>query len=201
MGGVKASNYFMPANTLSEKGPGGGGWIHMNKFCQVTDRQDNIWGQGNIFAIGDCNYGCIGGPADWDAGKGLRPMPKISYPAEEQAVQVSRSIAVLDKQKFGNTGCTDACCIRSKMVPTWWIWGSGMFITSLGPHDAIFVFAANHNKGSGYIGLWGWLGAIQKELVETTKIDECKDNFLGTWIWHYVHHTPIQLWGKGPFFP
>merc|ERR1712241_970749 len=117
--GVKASNYFMPASTLSEKGPGGGGWIHMNKFLQVTDRQDNIWGQGNIFAVGDCNYGCIGSPADWDAGKGMRPMPKISYPAEEQAVQVCRSIAVLDKQKYGNTGCTDACCIRSKMVPTW----------------------------------------------------------------------------------
>ena len=27
--GVKASNYFMPKDTLSEKGPGGGGWILM----------------------------------------------------------------------------------------------------------------------------------------------------------------------------
>lgn len=27
--GVKASNYFMPRDTLSEKGPGGGGWILM----------------------------------------------------------------------------------------------------------------------------------------------------------------------------
>lgn len=27
--GVKASNYFMPKETLSEKGPGGGGWILM----------------------------------------------------------------------------------------------------------------------------------------------------------------------------
>ena len=29
---VKSSNYFMPKETLSEKGPGGGGWIIMNKY-------------------------------------------------------------------------------------------------------------------------------------------------------------------------
>ena len=33
--GVKASNYFMPAETLSDKGPGGGGWIHFNKHLQA----------------------------------------------------------------------------------------------------------------------------------------------------------------------
>lgn len=37
--GVKASNYFMPKETLSEKGPGGGGWILMapwiRKRCEV----------------------------------------------------------------------------------------------------------------------------------------------------------------------
>jgi len=36
--GVKASNYFMPQETLSEKGPGGGGWILMNKTLAVTTR-------------------------------------------------------------------------------------------------------------------------------------------------------------------
>merc|ERR1712137_1533777 len=35
--GVKASNYFMPAETLSDKGPGGGGWIHFNKYMQVQE--------------------------------------------------------------------------------------------------------------------------------------------------------------------
>merc|ERR1719162_531959 len=36
--GVKASNYFMPKETLSDKGPGGGGWIHMNKYMQVIEK-------------------------------------------------------------------------------------------------------------------------------------------------------------------
>merc|ERR1711966_587801 len=30
--GVKASNYFMPKETLSDKGPGGGGWIHLQQL-------------------------------------------------------------------------------------------------------------------------------------------------------------------------
>jgi len=36
--GVKASNYFMPRETLSDKGPGGGGWILINKKLQVAPR-------------------------------------------------------------------------------------------------------------------------------------------------------------------
>jgi len=198
--GVKASNHFMPKNTLSEKGPGGGGWILMNKFLQVIDREDKIWGNGNIFAVGDCNYGCIGSPADWDKGQGLRPMPKISYPGEEQATQVCKSIVVLDKKKHGSQKCCDPCCYPSKLTPTWWIWGAGMFATSLGPHDAVFVAGANHEKGSGLACVWGWPCALQKEIIETSKVAECKDHWIGIWIWHYVHHTPIQLWGAGPWF-
>merc|ERR1712205_84861 len=77
--GVKASNYFMPKNTLSEKGPGGGGWIHFNKHMQVTLKPEEggqVWGDGTVFAVGDCNYGCIGSPGNWE----LPPIPKISYP-------------------------------------------------------------------------------------------------------------------------
>ena len=39
--GVKASNYFMPKETLSEKGPGGGGWILMaaSSACSVQSRE------------------------------------------------------------------------------------------------------------------------------------------------------------------
>ena len=39
-----------------------------------------------------------------------------------------------------------------------------MFATSLGPHDACFVLAANDKKGSGYMVNWYWPAAIQKEL-------------------------------------
>ena len=36
--GVKDSNCYMPRKTLSEKGPGGNGWIIMNKYLQVETR-------------------------------------------------------------------------------------------------------------------------------------------------------------------
>merc|ERR1712151_685482 len=77
--GVKASNYFMPPETLSDKGPGGGGWIYINKKLQVTNAAGEVWGKGVVFAVGDCNYGCVGSPAHWE----LHPIPKISYPSEE----------------------------------------------------------------------------------------------------------------------
>merc|ERR1712241_1363719 len=80
---------------------------------------------------------------------------------------------------------------------TWWPWGAGMFATSLGPHKACFVLGANENKGSGYMVNWGLPAALQKEIIETTKINECKDVFIGKWIWHFVHHTPVHLWGRG----
>merc|ERR1719267_261758 len=62
--------------------------------------------------------------------------------------------------------------------------------TSLGPEDACFVLAANENKGSGYLVNWSVPAAIQKELIESTKVDECKDNVMGKLVWHFVHHTP-----------
>merc|ERR1711862_359903 len=86
---------------------------------------------------------------------------------------------------------------KKKLKETWWPWGAGMFATSLGPHDACFVMAANEEKGSGYMVNWWILAALQKEIIETTKIDECKDRWIGFLIWHFVHHTPCHLWGRG----
>jgi len=187
--GVKASNYFMPKDTLSDKGPGGGGWIYINKHLQVTDKDLKVWGDGSCFAVGDCNFGCIGAPPNFE----LPPIPKISYPAEEQALHVVKNIKILDAQRNGGP--------TKELNKTWWPWGAGMFATSLGPHDACFVLAANDKKGSGYMVNWYWPAAIQKELIETTKIDECKDNLIGTLIWYFVHHTPVNCWGRGPFVP
>merc|ERR1712045_141311 len=81
--GVKASNYFMPKEVLSDKGPGGGGWIHFNKYMQVVKKPTEgggVWGDGSVFAVGDCNLGCIGDPPNFE----MPPIPKISYPGEEQ---------------------------------------------------------------------------------------------------------------------
>eukprot|EP00397_Hematodinium_sp_SG-2012_P021623 GEMP01022350.1.p1 GENE.GEMP01022350.1~~GEMP01022350.1.p1 ORF type:complete len:459 (+),score=103.00 GEMP01022350.1:146-1522(+) len=199
--GVKASSHFMPKDTLSDKGPGGGGWIYMNKHLQVTTKTGELLGDGSIYAVGDCNYGCIGSPDDWKSGKGMYPIPKISYPAEEQALHAVRNIKIQDAQKYGAGGCCGSLCVPKNLKETWWPWGAGMFATSLGTHDACFVAGANHNKGSGLMCVWGWPCAIQKELIETSKVDESKNNFIGWAIWHFVHHTPIQLWGKGPFNP
>jgi hypothetical protein len=38
--------------------------------------------------------------------------------------------------------------------------------------------------------LWGKPSVIQKELIESTKVSECKGG-LGEWLWHFVHHTPF----------
>jgi len=189
--GVKASSYFMPKETLSEKGPGGGGWIHFNKNLQVTTRDGTIWGNGDIFAVGDCNLGCIGAPPDFK--DGMWPIPKISYPGEEQALHALKNVERIDYNRYHK-----GCC-QKKLVETWWPWGAGMFATSLGPHDACFVMAANHHKGSGYMVNWWIFAALQKEFIETTKVDECKDRPIGKWIWHFVHHTPCHLWGDGPW--
>merc|ERR1712203_531880 len=104
--GVKASNYFMPKEVLSDKGPGGGGWIHFNKYMQVVKKPTEgvgVWGDGTVYAVGDCNLGCIGEPPN-----------------------------------FG------------------------------------------------------------KEIIETTKINECKNGLIGILIWHFVHHTPVNLFARGP---
>ena len=79
--GVKASNYFMPSETLSDKGPGGGGWIYINKKLQVTDKNGKLFGNGCIWAVGDCNFGeyayaCLfvfGGVVVWVC-KGKEPL-------------------------------------------------------------------------------------------------------------------------------
>merc|ERR1711920_836229 len=151
--GVKASNFFMPPETLSDKGPGGGGWIHFNKYMQVCTKvagglNGPVWADGTAFAVGDCNYGCIGAPPNWE----MPPVPKISYPGEEQALHAVVNIKKMYKGK-------------TALQPTWWPWGAGMFATSLGPHDACFVLAANENKGSGYMVNWWIPAALQKEII------------------------------------
>merc|ERR1711987_10092 len=110
-------------------------------------------------------------------------------------------MGILDRQRFGGCAWSSLCGMGSTMRPTGWPWGAGMFATSLGPHDACFVVAANENKGSGYMVNWWLPAAIQKEIIETTKVDEMKDNCIGVMIWHFVHHTPCNCFGRGPCCP
>jgi len=284
--GVKASNHYLSKELLSDKGPGGGGWIHVNKKLQVTKKpkkiglgeepEGELWADGCIYAVGDCNYGCIGSPPKYKAVVGgkeynvafaygkhnsvdeaykkpnevfsfidipnesapegtkgfkffmdasgnlkaekegdatsftllnqkveikklentgwvMPPCAKISYPGEEQALHACNNIEIMDHNKKHGSS--------KPLQDTWWPWGAGMFATSLGPHDACFVVAANEISGSGYMVNWWLPAAIQKEIIETTKVNECKNGWIGVCIWHFVHHTPVNLFGRGPFRP
>jgi hypothetical protein len=202
--GVKASNYFMPKETLSEKGPGGGGWILMNMELAVKTRDNKIWGadhkgQPRIFAVGDCNYSCVEEPGKPPNQWPIPPMPKISYPGEEEAVIACGNLEKVDKIVFHNA--KEDCCGKPIALHNMhWPWGAGMFATSLGPDDACFVAGANWEKNSGYMVTWASVAAVQKEIIEATITDEAQYGLIGRLIWHFVHHTPVHLWGGGPIW-
>jgi len=200
--GVKASNYFMPPETLSKGGPGGGKWINIDATLSVATNDGESWGAdddgyGRIYAVGDCNAGGIANPGaapgDWP----VPPIPKISYPGEEEALIACKNIVKIDKLVYKNE-TTDLFGQELKPHSMHWPWGAGMFATSLGPNDACFVLGANWEKGSGYTVVWGAPCAVQKEIIEASKVDECKNGMVGRIIWHFVHHTPVHLFGGGP---
>eukprot|EP00429_Kryptoperidinium_foliaceum_P012755 CAMPEP_0176036974 /NCGR_PEP_ID=MMETSP0120_2-20121206/18314_1 /TAXON_ID=160619 /ORGANISM="Kryptoperidinium foliaceum, Strain CCMP 1326" /LENGTH=479 /DNA_ID=CAMNT_0017370361 /DNA_START=50 /DNA_END=1490 /DNA_ORIENTATION=+ len=196
--GVKAANYFMPADTLSEKGPGGGGWILMDMTLAVKTRDGRVWsadenGCPRIWAIGDCNYACVEGPGkmdDWP----IPPMPKISYPSEEEAIIAVKNLEKVDKMVFQGRK-TDTFGNPLKLATMHWPWGAGMFATSLGPHDACFVAGASWKKNSGLMCVWGSPCAVQKEIIEASKVNECAYGLVGRLIWYFVHHTPVTFSG------
>ena len=45
------------------------------------------------FLVGDCNLSCIGNPPSF----GMHPVPKISYPGEEQALHAVHNMNLLEK--------------------------------------------------------------------------------------------------------
>jgi len=202
--GVKASNYFMPKDTLTEKGPGGGGWILMDMKLGVKTRDGKKWGADDkgysrIYAIGDCNYSCVEEqgkkPDDWP----IPPLPKISYPGEEEAVIACSNIDKVDKLVYRNI-TKDSLGNPLQLNDMHWPWGAGMFATSLGPRDACFVAGANWVKNSGLMCVWGSPCAVQKWFIEWSKVDECAFGVIGRLIWHFVHHTPVHLFGGGPLW-
>jgi NADH dehydrogenase FAD-containing subunit len=159
--GFKASCWFMPIETMTQysgteddhvekdmrkKGPAGGGWIRTDIKLQVLTQNgkgENVvyapddMGYSRIFAVGDCNM-----LAD------LKPIPKISYPGEEQAAVACRQIEVIDSCFYDKKSVGWSfkpkqwpimpCYGEYKLTEFWWPWGSGMFATSLGVNDACF---------------------------------------------------------------
>jgi len=201
--GVKASNYFMPKETLSDKGPGGGGWILMGMKLEVTTKDGKVWGADEkgyprVYAVGDCNFGCVETPGKPPDEWAIPPIPKISYPGEEEAIIACANIHRTEALMKGETQFM--CGGDIKLADMHWPWGAGMFATSLGPMDACFVAGASWKKNSGVMCVWGGPCSVQKEIIEASKTDECAYGVVGRLIWHFVHHTPIHMWGKGPLF-
>lgn len=206
--GVKASNYFMPDETLSDFGPGGGKWILMDLTLAVKKKTDQSkWsvdpkGYARVYAVGDCNYGCVEPPPGTKLPPGewpIPPIPKISYPGEEEAIIALKNVEKTDHLVFGSK-TTDCFGGKLEISDMHWPWGAGMFATSLGPDKACFVMGANWEKNSGYTCVYGSLCAVQKEFIEQSKTNECRMGICGRLIWHFVHHTPLHLWGGGPRF-
>mmetsp|Transcript_107503 Transcript_107503/g.167939 ORF Transcript_107503/g.167939 Transcript_107503/m.167939 type:complete len:181 (-) Transcript_107503:11-553(-) len=176
----------------------------MDSNLAVKNRDGGVWsidhvGLPRVFAVGDCNYPCIEErgkpPQEWL----MPPIPKTVYPGEEEAVIACTNICKVDKLVF-------ECQVRDdhgnnlRLHNAHWPWGAGMWSISLGPHDACFVMGASWVKHSGCTPVWGSLSALQKLLIEVTKVNECAYGSIGRAIWHLVHHTPIHLFGGGPFW-
>lgn len=204
LSGVKHSNYFMPPNTLSDKGPGGGGWILINEYLQVVTKTNKVWGDTPVvYAVGDCNMGFVlkeGTDSDYV----IPHVPKTGYPAEQQAIHACCTIKALDTLWYhGQAHCCclpvpNACALK-RAFATWYPWGAGIFAISLGPKDGCFVVDATEQKNSGKVRHRGMLAAAQKELIETTKVAQCQGGHrFSQMLWYTIHHWPMNVWGRGP---
>merc|ERR1712203_746009 len=71
------------------------------------------------------------------------PEPALAFCILSTLMQAYHACINVERMQKAKAGSGSA-----KLLDTWWPWGAGMFATSLGPHDACFVVAANENKGS-----------------------------------------------------
>lgn len=195
--GVKAGNYFMPKCTLTSfnpckadcletdrkrLGPGGGGWIRVNRKLQVlrveSDGSEVPFGDGSVFAVGDCNL-C----------SELPMIPKLCFPTEQQAYNASHNVRVA--AGFTKSWRESLFGYPGELVDTWTPWGAGFYAVSLGPYDGCFVLGAVAGAHPGYMALWGRPVVLQKKMIEMTKVDEYRRGVVGRSIWYMVHRVPL----------
>lgn len=145
--GVKASTDYMPKQTLSEKGPGGGGWIYFNMKGQVTTADGELLANGRIFVVGDCDYGAVQGPGAMPDSWPIPPQPKSLEWAQRKASLVCENI-------FAMEGCGVMRDFNAH--------GKGYTIDiTLGRNDGVIVTGVTHKKGSGYVSSRGQTAASQ----------------------------------------
>ncbi|CAJ1397633.1 unnamed protein product [Effrenium voratum] len=187
LSGAKHSNYFVGEEVWSNRGPGGGGWILVNKYLQVVTKSGDRWGEGVVFAVGDCVFGGVGEAPKWE----IPPVPKTGFPAEQQAIHACRNIKALDRKWFARrclcVPWQHTCGPRS-LRPSWFPWAASVFAISLGPQDGVVICGASE-KGAGRIFCRGKLASALKEVIEATKVASSRHEFgLSRILWHYIHH-------------
>lgn len=67
-------------------------WACSVQYPRKPSLGGGVWADGTIYAVGDCNYGCIGEPGKWE----MPPVPKISYPGEEQAYHACLNVMKME---------------------------------------------------------------------------------------------------------
>eukprot|EP00929_Paragymnodinium_shiwhaense_P118143 TRINITY_DN8987_c2_g1_i1.p1 TRINITY_DN8987_c2_g1~~TRINITY_DN8987_c2_g1_i1.p1 ORF type:complete len:504 (+),score=99.58 TRINITY_DN8987_c2_g1_i1:120-1631(+) len=207
LSGVRHSNTFMPKDTLSDRGPGGGGWILVNKFLQVTTKEKQPWANGTVFAVGDCNMfvDMATGRSKQDAQEVIPPVPKTGYPAELQAVHACRNIRALDHKWYeGQAYCFSCIPVPGSLTlqglrATWYPWGAGVFVIPLGPNDGCVIVGATEAKDSGSMHFSGKKAASIRNLIESTKMQQCRGiRRASNLLWQLIEQWPINICGRGP---
>ena len=114
-------------------------------------RADSFWGEGTLPPTNIHLCDLFGGTlcnlfAMWAGGH----PPKIS-PGRPFGLKKRQQTALAVLLASKNMSPSPARNDNKNLVKTWWPWGAGMFATSLGPHDACFVVAANEPLGEKQI--------------------------------------------------
>eukprot|EP00933_Yihiella_yeosuensis_P039486 TRINITY_DN3352_c3_g1_i1.p1 TRINITY_DN3352_c3_g1~~TRINITY_DN3352_c3_g1_i1.p1 ORF type:complete len:585 (+),score=88.09 TRINITY_DN3352_c3_g1_i1:126-1880(+) len=153
---------FMPQATVSELGPNGGGWILVNEYLQVCSRLGNdqpgqAFGEGCIFAVGDCQYSAIqSSPGRSNKVKtGIEgfivpPVPKTALSAVSWSQLACRNIIAL---KHGSAS------LHAAGFPN----EAGIVAVSLGPEDGVVVWKVKWFRNSGEVVLLGESAAKLKQ--------------------------------------
>merc|ERR1712166_1184821 len=97
---------------------------------EVMTKDGKTWGADNkgmprIYAVGDCNFGCVETPGKPPDEWAIPPIPKISYPGEEEAIIACANIHRTEALLAGTTKFM--CGGEITMAEMHWPWGAGMF--------------------------------------------------------------------------
>lgn len=161
MTGLGSRNKFMPASTVSARGPGGsGGWIVTNMRLQVCvaasgDRPGHVWAGGRIFAVGDCQYGAVKATKKSNTASdsnnaqfSIPPVPKTALAAVSWARLASRNAAAMRRGRH--------------LEQASWPPEAGIIAVGLGQHDGVVCWKVTWVRDSGEPVLFGEAAADMK---------------------------------------